>query len=259
MNDSDLNFALRESMERQALSAPLPDGLLAATKQRLRRRRIRDGSVGGVAAAALAVGLVFGGQAMLTGNAGASDGSIAASPGPSSEAVEPEESSPPGFEDGEELSNSVPFHNVDVVDVCLSYDDDEFVEFSIVERVDGEYMSGMWGQTTPETPNADGILTNIEYMLNDSQDSSVRMTLEEGALDEPPAEDTHTFTTADGHEGLIGVDASTQWRTLRVESGVSDVLVRIDLNADENVVSESELISWPDMLDFHADSEPCQA
>lgn len=66
MNDSDreIEAAVRDSLVRQARSAPGPAGLLGAVKARGRRRRTRDLVVGGVATVLVVAGVFAGVQAL---------------------------------------------------------------------------------------------------------------------------------------------------------------------------------------------------
>jgi hypothetical protein len=66
--DREIEAAVRDSLVRQARSAPGPAGLLAAVRARRRRRRTRDLLTGGIATVAVVAGAFAGVQALRSGH-----------------------------------------------------------------------------------------------------------------------------------------------------------------------------------------------
>lgn len=218
MSDIDLETAVHRALERQALAAPRPAGLLDTVKARSRRRRVRDGAVGGLAAVLAVVG-AFVGMPDLHPGAGPPD--VTAARGG------------PGVFAADELN------------LCLVYDGDRLAKVLFSGRVDGERVD-----STVVAPQWRQVFrVHVEH----AETYTLRMGVLPRSPAQIPLDDADSVTVA-GRAGRLG-DDPRGGRALYLETGVEDSTLR--LRVDGTGPDDAQLLAWAQKIHISTDPAAC--
>lgn len=225
MNDEDLNSAVRRAFERQALSAPAPDGMLETVLAGSRRRSLRNGAAGVSAAAVAMAGVLVAADALPFAESTNPSGSAASTGGPGAFAA-------------------------DEIQLCVAYDGNRLTELTLAWVRPGRSQ-------TEVKQNGGGHPPSLEYV---ARDETYAVSLDVIQADARPVKllDSRSVTI-DGRHGVIGSDPATRDRELYFATGVRDSLVQIAVHqADVGVdIGDDQLIAWAERISVSADPEEC--
>lgn len=226
MKDEALGAALRRTLEREALAAPPPGGLLETVQARCRRRRIRY-QAAGVSAAALAVaGIVLGTYALPLGN-GAGPAELA--PATERAMTSPEVSGPGAFA-AEEIG------------LCLTHEGGRLTELTMTWAHDGDR------ETTTERLDDTSTAVPVYEVRGDSY--AVMVEVGPGAVDAVRLDD-ETPVGVNGRAGVIGTDPVSGERVLAFASGVGDSMVRLAIRGAGPRPGDDRLSAWAEKFSVH--------
>lgn len=217
MRDDELNTAVREAFERQALSAPAPDGLLETVRTRSRRRGIRNGVLGVAVAAAAIAGVTVAANALPVGR---SELAPVAGPG--------------AFAAAE-------------INLCVAYDEGRLSELRLAWTRPGESETKV-NESNGDPPTLGYVARGDGY--------TVRLDVYQRVGDEAEFDNAEPVRV-DGRVATLASDADTGARALYVKTGVEGSFLVLEVSGAGDRPSDEQLVAWAEKVEVTSDPAEC--